>query len=460
MGGLFGAFSQTSVAERTKQEKQSILEDVYLGLFALQHRGQQSAGIAWTADEDKIQSIKTTGLLGGIDISRFDGINSNSAIGQVRASSKGESSLQNAQPLTIKYSRGYVAVAHDGNLSNTEELTLKLEKGGSIFQSECDTELLLHLMAHQPEKCPLDALLSSLPLLKGGFGMLLLLEDKMVALRDPFGFKPLVIGRRENTVYAASETCALDIIGASFIRKVEPGEAVVISENKIESARFAPQLPNSSICSFEYVYIARPDSVIEGKYVYAARKELGRILARMDQSISDHTDLVTGMPDSGIIAALGYAEASGLPYDIAVSINRYVGRTFIRPTLRIRELGVKLKLNPSAQLLSGKNVVIVDDSIVRGTTSKKAVSVIRESGPKEIHMRIASPPVRFPCHYGIDTPSADMLIASRMDVKTLCSHIGADSLEYVNENDLINAIGLPACKMCTACFSGKYPCDS
>ena len=460
MGGLFGAFSQTSAAQQITQKKESILEDVYLGLFALQHRGQQSAGIAWAADDDKIQSIKTTGLLGGIDITRFDGINSNSAIGQVRTSSKGESSLQNAQPLAIKYSRGYVAVAHDGNLSNTEELTSELEKGGSIFQSECDTELLLHLMAHRPKESPLEALLSSLPLLKGGFSMLLLLEGKMAALRDPLGFKPLVLGRRENTIYAASETCALDIIGAKFMREVEPGEVVVISENKIESVRFAPKRANSSICSFEYVYIARPDSVIEGKYVYAARKELGRILARMDQSFNSHADLVTGMPDSGIIAALGYAEASGLPYDIAVSINRYVGRTFIRPTLRIRELGVRLKLNPSVQLLSGKNVVIVDDSIVRGTTSKKAVSVIRESGPKEIHMRIASPPVRFPCRYGIDTPNADMLIASHMDIKTLCSHIGADSLEYVNENDLINAIGLPSCKMCTACFSGKYPYDS
>jgi amidophosphoribosyltransferase len=315
-------------------------------------------------------------------------------------------------------------------------------------------------MAHQPEKCPLDALLSSLPLLKGGFSMLLLLEDKMVALRDPFGFKPLVLGSRENTIYAASETCALNIIGAKFMRNVEPGEAVVISGNNIESIRFAPPNANSSICSFEYVYIARPDSVIEGRYVYEVRKELGRILARMDQNFCTHADLITGMPDSGIIAALGYAEASGLRYDIAVSINRYVGRTFIRPTLRIRELGVKLKLSPSTQLLSGKNVVIVDDSIVRGTTSKKAVSVIRESGPKEIHMRIASPPVRFPCHYAIDTQSADMLIASRMYINTLCSHIGADSLKYVNENDLANAIGLPSCKMCTACFSGEYPYNS
>ena len=287
--------------------------------------------------------------------------------------------------------------------------------------------------------------------------MLLLLEGKLVALRDPLGFRPLVLGRRENMVYAASETCALDIIGAKIIRDVEPGEAVVISENKIESIRFAPPLENSSVCSFEYVYIARPDSVMEGKYVYAVRKELGRILARMDSVRGVNADLVSGMPDSGTIAALGYAQASGLPYDIAVSINRYVGRTFIRPTQRIRELGVKLKLNPSVQLLSGKNLVIVDDSIVRGVTSKKAMKTIRESGTKEIHMRITSPPVLFPCRYNLDTSSADMLIASRMNIEALCLHLGADSLKHVKEQDLINAIGLPPNKMCTACFSGKYP---
>jgi amidophosphoribosyltransferase len=459
MGGLFGAFSQTSAAEQIKQNRESTLEDAYLGLFALQHRGQQSAGMAWLHEgSDRIQSLKTNGLLGGIDISQLDGIKSNSAIGQVRASNREGSSL--IQPITIKYSRGYVAVAHDGILSNTEELTKKLEKDGAIFQSDCDTELLLHLMAHRPEKEPLEALLSSLPSLRGGFSMLLLLENKLIALRDSLGFRPLVLGRRENMIYVASETCALDIIGARLIREIEPGEAVVISENDMESVRFAPQIENLSVCSFEYVYTARPDSIMEGKYVYAVRKELGRILARMDMGGSVNANLVTGMPDSGTIAALGYAEASGLPYDIAVSINRYVGRTFIRPTQRIRELGVRLKLNPSVQLLSGKKVVIVDDSIVRGITSRKAVSTIRESGPSEIHLRIASPPVRFPCRYGIDTPSSDMLIASRMDIETLCSHIGADSLAYVKENDLINAIGLPPNNMCTACFSGKYPYDS
>jgi len=458
MGGLFGAFSQTSAAVHINQERDSTLEDVYLGLFALQHRGQQSAGIAWTHEgSDRIQSLKTVGLLGGIDILQLDGINSNSAIGQVRVSGKGGFVLQNIQPLTIKYSRGHLAVAHDGNLSNTEELTEKLEKDGAIFQSECDTELLLHLMAHKPDKSPLDALLCSLPSLKGGFSMLLLLEGKLVALRDPLGFRPLVLGRRENMVYAASETCALDIIGAKIIREVEPGEAVVISENNMESIRFAPKLEDLSVCSFEYVYIARPDSVMEGKYVYAVRKELGRILARMDSVRGVNANLVSGMPDSGTIAALGYAEASGLPYDIAVSINRYVGRTFIRPTQRIRELGVRLKLNPSVQLMSGKNVVIVDDSIVRGVTLKKAMQTIRLSGPKEIHMRIASPPVRFPCRYSLDTSSADMLIASRMNIEALCLHLGADSLKHVKEQDLINAIGLPSNKMCTACFSGKYP---
>lgn len=464
MGGVFGAFSRDfsflppsskSSGHLAALGGEHTLEDTYLGLFALQHRGQQSAGLAWV-NGGKIETLKAIGLLqNGIEQLRIAELSTPAAIGQVRYSGTGGESLQNAQPLSVTYSRGSAAVAHDGSLSNAKELVYSLEQNGAIFQTTCDTEVVLHLMAKHPEKNPIAALAASLPLLQGGFALLFLLEGKLVAARDPWGFRPLVLGQRDKMVYIASESCALDLVGANYVRDIEPGEMVVIDHSGVQSQRYTPPKAQTAICSFEYVYTARADSVVDQCHVYAVRKELGRLLAKKANPLN--SELVTGMPDSGTLAALGYAQASGLPYEMAVNINRYVGRTFIRPTQRIRELGVKIKLNPNKLLLSGKSTIVVDDSIVRGTTSKRAVALIRESGAREVHLRIAAPPVRFPCHYGIDTPSSDKLVAAHMDLKSLCQYVGADSLAFIDEQDLIEAIGLPSHKVCTACFSGHYP---
>lgn len=445
MGGIFGAFDRKGKA---------VLEDIYLGLFALQHRGQESAGIAWIEDKEA-HTIKGMGLLhSAIDQSRLVDVPAHCAIGNVRYSQEGASMIKNAQPLAAKYSRGPVAIAHDGSITNAQSLTHFLEDKGAIFQSICDTETILHLMAHQSHKPPLDALLDSLRHLWGGFALTVLLEDRLIAARDPWGFRPLVIGQRDDTVYVASESCALDIVGATLIRDVEPGELIVIDSSGITSLRIADAPEQGCSCAFEYVYLARPDSFIDGRSVNAVRKEMGKKLAR--RSPCPEADLVAGMPDSGTLAALGYAEESATPFELAIVRNRYVGRTFIQPTQRVRDLGVRIKLNPISSILNGKKAVIIDDSIVRGTTAQRVVSMIRGSGATEVHLRIASPPVRFPCYYGIDTPSSEHLIAARMDISTLNESFGANSLAYLTIDDLIEAIGLPSCRLCTACFTGKY----
>lgn len=446
MCGIFGAFSTKGAP---------VLEDIYLGLYALQHRGQESAGVAWTNSGGNVHALKGTGLVHlALNQQQLASISSSCGIGHVRYSTTGGSELTNAQPLTATSSRGAVAIAHNGNLTNAEAIKNYLESRGAIFQSKTDTEVILHLMAHQSHKTRLDAFVDSLRKLQGAYSLTLIVENRLVAARDPWGFRPLVIGKRDDVYYIASESCALDLVGGEFIRDVEPGEIVVIGSNGIQSLRIPVKAPEKFACSFEYVYFARPDSVIQGRSVYEVRKALGRKLA--ERAPCPDADLVTGMPDSGTIAAMGFAEASGLPYEKVVVRNRYVGRTFIEPTQRVRELGVRIKLNPIREMIKDKKIVIVDDSIVRGTTCQRMIAMIKEAGAREVHVRISSPPVRFPCYYGIDTATREQLAAARMDIKQLEKQVGADSLDYITEEDLITAIGLPVSHSCTACFSGSY----
>lgn len=448
MCGVFGAFSS---------DGNSVLEDVYLGLYALQHRGQETAGIAWTdfPAGGNVHTMRGAGLVHtALDQKALSSRTARSAIGHVRYATAGGSDFSNAQPITANYARGSVAIAHNGNITNATGIRQYLENRGAIFQSTSDTETILHLMAHQPHKPPLDALVGSLRVLRGAYSLAVLLGDRLVAARDPWGFRPLIIGRRNEVTYVASESCALDIVGAEIVRDVEPGEILVIDKKSLKSLRIPVTPRRKHLCAFEYVYFARPDSVMDGRSVYAVRKALGCNLAR--SSPCPGADTSTGMPDSGTISAIGYAEASNLPYEKTIVRNRYVGRTFIEPTQRVRELGVRIKLNPIANMIDGRSLVVVDDSIVRGTTVQRVISMIRDSGAREVHVRIASPPVRFPCYYGINTPTCEELAAARMDTKTLCKSIGADSLAYISVEDMTAAIGLPASETCTACFTGEY----
>lgn len=446
MCGVFGAFSP---------DGKKVLEDVYLGLYALQHRGQEAAGVAWTNVSGGISSRKGNGLVHlALDQADLASVESSCAIGHVRYSTTGGSELSNAQPLTASTSKCPVAVAHNGNLTNAQGLKLLLQNRGAIFHSTTDTEVILHLIAHQPHKQPLDALLDSLVRLRGAYSLAMILGNRLVAARDPWGFRPLVLGRRDNIHYVSSETCALNLVGASVVREIEPGEVVIIGEDGVDSIRLPVEPKRRFGCAFEFVYFARPDSVISGRSVYAVRKELGKKLAK--RAPCQDASLVTGMPDSGTIASLGYAEESGVPYEQSVVRNRYVGRTFIEPTSRVRHLGVRIKLNPITEVLQGKNVVVVDDSIVRGTTCERMISMIKSCGANQVHVRISSPPVRFPCYYGIDTPTRVELAAARMNLQQLEQEVGADSLAYITEEDLLEAIGLPAQSVCTACFSGDY----
>ena len=446
MCGVFGAFSSAG---------KKVLEDVYLGLYALQHRGQEAAGVAWVNPRGRISSTIGSGLVHlALDQGELAAVETPCAIGHVRYSTSGGAGLENAQPLTASTSKTSLAIAHNGNLTNAEGIKLFLENRGAIFHSTTDTEVILHLMAHQAHKDPIDALLDSLTRLRGAYSIAMIIGQEMVAARDPWGFRPLVIGKRDDVYYVSSETCALNLVGAAVVREVEPGEVVIFGRNGMNALPIPVEAKRRYGCAFEYVYFARPDSVISGRSVYEVRKELGRKLAL--QAPCEEAHIATGMPDSGTIAALGYAEQSGIRYEQTVVRNRYVGRTFIEPTQRVRELGVRIKLNPISEVLSGKNVAVVDDSIVRGTTCQRMISVIRACGAAQVHVRISSPPMRFPCYYGMDTPTRMELAAARMNVKQLEREVGADSLAYINEEELIDAIGLPAGELCTACFSGHY----
>lgn len=446
MSGVFGAYSTSG---------RKVLEEVYLGLYALQHRGQESAGIAWI-ECGRIASARGMGLLhNAIDQQELSEETAHCAIGHVRYAPIVGSQPHNVLPIGANYARGPAAVSHDGHITNLPELTKQLESRGAIFHSATDSEAILHLMAQKSHMQPLDALVDALRRTEGSYGLVVLLENCLVAARDPWGFKPLAVGENNGTFYVASESCALDIVGAKLLRDVEPGEILVIDDRGMRSLRIQHSAPCRSMrCSFEYVYTARPDSIIDGRSVYGARKEMGRRLALT--SPCQGAELAVGLPDSGTTAAIGYAQESKTPLEMAIVRNRYVGRTFIQPTQKVRELGVRIKLNPISEVFGGKKAVLIDDSIIRGTTAEQIVSMIRGSGAAEVHLRIASPPVLYPCRYGIDTRKDELLAAANMTMEELRKKIGADSLGYLSNEDLAASVGFPEEQLCTACFTGKY----
>jgi amidophosphoribosyltransferase len=441
--GLFGVFGHPDAARLT-----------YLGLYALQHRGQESAGIV-TTDGQRLRLEKGMGLVSDVfDEPRLDNLPGDRAVGHVRYSTAGDTVAANAQPIVIDCHRGPIALGHNGNLVNAALLRHELEAAGSIFQSTSDTEVILHLYARSHRERLEDAIAASLSKVMGAFSLLFLTTDALVAARDPWGFRPLVIGMLDGAYVLASETCALDLIDARYVRDVEPGELIVVDREGMRSFHPFPPEPVRQ-CVFEHIYFARPDSLVFGRNVLGTRQRLGRQLAR--EAPAD-ADIVVPVPDSGMGAALGYAEESGLPFQWGLIRNHYVGRTFIEPKQSIRSFGVKIKLNPVRTILEGKRVVLIDDSIVRGTTSRKIVKMVREAGAREVHMRISSPPTIGPCYYGIDTPHKSELIASLHEVEEIRERIGADSLAYLSHDGLLAAIGdAEGQRHCTACFSGRYP---
>jgi amidophosphoribosyltransferase len=441
--GLFGILGHPEAAHLT-----------YLGLYALQHRGQESAGIV-ASDGLRVRVEKGMGLVNDIfEDGRLDLLMGDKAMGHVRYSTAGDTVAANAQPILIDCHRGPIALGHNGNLVNATLLRQELEAAGSIFQSTSDTEVILHLYARSHRERLEDAIAASLSKVMGAFSLLFLTKDALVAARDPWGFRPLVIGRLDGATIIASETCALDLIDAEYIRDVEPGELLVVDRNGMRSFRPFPPEPARQ-CVFEHVYFARPDSQVFGRNVLESRLLLGQYLAREAPAVAD---VVVPIPDSGMGAALGYSRESGLPFAWGLIRNHYVGRTFIEPKQSIRSFGVKIKLNPVRGVLEGKRVVLIDDSIVRGTTSKKIVGMVRAAGAAEVHMRISSPPTTGPCYYGIDTPLKSELIASRNTVEEIRQYIGADSLGYLSPEGLLRAVAdAGGERHCTACFTGRYP---
>lgn len=426
----------------------------YYGLYALQHRGQESAGIA-VSDGVSIQLHKEMGLVSeAFDSETIEKLKGRSAIGHVRYSTTGSSLTVNAQPLVCRYLQGNLAVAHNGNLTNANELRTKLSANGSVFQSTIDSEIIVNLIARYGQDSIEEALMKSMIDLKGTYSLVIMTEDKVIGARDPFGNRPLCIGKLSGKYIIASETCALDVLGADFVRDVEPGEIVTIDKDGLYSKKFL-STKETAVCVFEYIYFARPDSNIDGINVMQARRAMGRELAKEHPV---EADIVIPVPDSGIAGALGYAESLGIMFDMGLMKNRYVGRTFIQPEQNERDLGVRLKLNPVTRLIEGKKVVVVDDSIVRGTTSKKIVQMIRNKGAKEVHMLITSPPVTHSCYYGIDTSERNQLIASQKSVEEICKFIGADSLHYLSMAGLYRSLGKET-GFCTACFDGSYPIE-
>ncbi|HWY03178.1 MAG TPA: amidophosphoribosyltransferase [Candidatus Acidoferrum sp.] len=433
----------------------------YLGLHALQHRGQESAGIV-TSDGLTSRVHKAMGTVADIfteeELSKIRGT---LAIGHTRYSTAGDSALLNAQPILVQSNKGSIAVAHNGNLVNAAEVRSRLERQGSIFQTNSDTEVIVHLIALSREHTLPEAIADALGQVEGAFSLVLMSPDRIIAARDPRGFRPLAMGRipaleghKRDTIVFASETCAFDLIGATYERDVKPGELIVVGPEGLSSRLYAPAAPQSS-CIFEHVYFSRPDSMVFGRAVQTSREELGRQLAR---EAPVEADLVVPVPDSGVTAAVGYAAESGIPFRFGLIRNHYVGRTFIEPSQSVRDFGVKLKLNPVRSLLEGKRVVLIDDSIVRGTTSRKIVRMIRSAGAKEVHMRVSCPPTISPCYYGVDTPSKNQLIAANKSVEEIRKYIRADSLAYLSLEGLKTACGEgDKTSYCSACYTGKYP---
>ena len=432
----------------------------YLCLHALQHRGQESAGIV-SSDGDRLRAHKAMGLVADIFteevLSSLRGV---LAIGHTRYSTAGDSALLNAQPIMVQSNKGAIAIAHNGNLINAISIRQKLESQGSIFQTNSDTEVLVHLIALSRELTLPDAIADSLRRVEGAFSLVMISRDRIFAARDPRGFRPLAMGRipaqpgEKETIVFASETCAFDLIGAVYERDVKPGELVIVGPEGISSRFYLPS-PSQSACIFEHVYFSRPDSVVFGRSVDLSRELMGRQLAR---EAPVDADIVVPVPDSGNTAALGYSAESGVPFRLGLIRNHYIGRTFIEPRQSVRDFGVKLKLNPVRSMLEGKRVILVDDSIVRGTTSRKIVRMIRQAGAKEVHMRISCPPTISPCFYGVDTPSKKQLIGANKSVDEIRSYIGADSLAYLSLEGLKKACGEgEMTNYCSACYTGSYP---
>jgi len=426
----------------------------YLTLHALQHRGQESAGIA-VSDGKTIRNYRRMGLVSEIftedALTKLPG---DKAIGHVRYSTSGESLLKNSQPFCVNYTHGDLAVAHNGNLVNAQKIRSRLETQGSIFQSTMDTEVITHLMAGSREKDLVNILVDALHQVEGAYSLVLLTESCLVAARDPYGWRPLVIGKLDNSYIVASETCALDLIEAEYVREVEPGEIIVFDEKGMHLHKPFAVPQKKALCIFEYIYFARPDSHVFNRDVYEMRKGFGHQLAKENPV---EADLVVPIPDSGVPAAIGYSEETGIPFQMGLIRSHYVGRTFIEPSQSIRHFGVKLKLNPVRETLKGKRVVLVDDSIVRGTTSRKIVKMVRDAGAREVHLRISSPPTAWSCYYGIDTPTREELIASSHSVDEIRKFITADSLAYLSEKGLYWFTKKHKEWFCDACFTGDYP---
>lgn len=443
--GVFGIYSDNPDFEASTM--------IYVGMYALQHRGQESAGMV-ISDGSQMAVHKNMGLTSNVfNREILDRLKGRLGIGHVRYSTTGSSLLANAQPMMARCSKGILAVAHNGNLVNTEELRHQLEMDGSVFQSTTDTEVIMNLIARHSQDTLEDAIIKAAQVLKGSFSLVIMNKDTLIGVRDPYGIRPMCLGELPGAYIISSESCAFSSIGARFIRDMEPGEIVVINKDGIRSRRFA-ESPRHALCVFEYIYLARPDSNIDGYNVHAARKAMGRELAKQ---FTVGADVVIPVPDTGISTAIGFAESSGIPYDIGLIKNTYVGRTFIQPNQNMRDLGVRIKLNPVESVTRGKRVVIIDDSIVRGTTSGKIIRLLREiGGAAEVHMCISAPPTMYPCYYGIDTSVRKELIASRHTVEEIRQYIGADSLTYLTLEGLYRAIP-NGDDVCVACFNGEYP---
>ncbi|MBC8062954.1 MAG: amidophosphoribosyltransferase [Clostridiaceae bacterium] len=441
--GVFGIYTQGEV---------DVASLTYYGLYALQHRGQESAGIA-VSNGEKITCFKDMGLV--VDVFKEDKIKSlvgNAAIGHVRYSTTGGSNIINAQPITSEFKLGYIAIAHNGNLVNADVMRELLEDTGCIFQTSIDTEVVLNLIARGAKKGIENAVVDVVQAIKGSFAIVILTKDKLIGFRDPHGIRPLCIGKLDESYILCSESCALDAIGAELVRDVEPGEIIIIDKDGLKSITFAEKT-KCQTCAFEYVYFARPDSIIDGINVYSARVRAGEQLFK---ECPVDADVVVGVPDSGIAAAVGYSRASGIPYDTGFIKNRYVGRTFISPSQELREKALLVKLNPLKVNIEGKRVLLIDDSIVRGTTSKKLIDLLRKAGAKEVHFRISSPVVQYPCYFGIDTPYRKELIGSGNTIEEIRELIGADSLGYISKEGLVSSLDSEK-GFCLGCFNGIYP---
>lgn len=441
--GVFGIYGNERASHLT-----------YLGLYALQHRGQESAGIV-ASDGKTLKVHKGMGLVSEVfNESVLKNLTGNIAIGHVRYSTTGSSMLENAQPLLVSCSKGDLSIGHNGNLVNARELREDLEQRGAIFQTTVDSEIFLHLIAHSEARSREEALVESLKKVRGAYALVILWEDEVIGVRDPNGFRPLCLGEKDGAYVLASETCALDLIGAQFIREIEPGEIVFIGRNLVRSVKPFEKSTRSSFCIFENIYFARPDSWMFGHSVHSIRKRLGIELAK-EHPVK--ADVVVPVPDSGNSAALGYAAESGIPFEMGLIRNHYVGRTFLQPSQFIRDIGVAIKINPVREVIEGKSVVVIDDSIVRGTTSRSRVRILREAGAREIHVRISCPPHVSPCYYGIDFPSTQELIAASRSIEEVRKFLQADSLGYLSKEGMLRAMSDLSTGFCMACYTKGYP---